>query len=46
MELGSKEKAMEITSESLNQKLTDMASSAVIMNRLLLANQKAMQELK
>jgi len=45
VELGSKEKAMEITSESLNQKLTDMASSAVIMNRLLLANQKAMQEL-
>lgn len=45
-DLGSKVKEMEDTSQSLNKKLSDMASSSIMMNRLLLSNQNAIQELK
>lgn len=45
-DLASKVKEMEDTSQSLNKKLSDMASSSIMMNRLLLSNQNAIQELK
>jgi len=45
-DLGAKEKEMESTSTKLNKKVADMASSSIMMNKLLLSNQKAIEELK
>lgn len=45
-DLGAKEKEMENTSALLEKKLRDMASSSVVMNKLLLGHQSAIEELK